>query len=88
MTQSQRRWRIHENARFKLIEDRKQRLFVMKKHDISVISRDGLIGVFMGRKYLAFFTDYENERESNIRRLIYSVTRALEIKEKEGINDC
>lgn len=87
MTQSQRIWCRHENARFKLIEDRKQRLFVMKKHDIRVISNSGLIWVCMGRKTLALFVDYENGRESHIRRLIYSVTRALEIKEKEGIND-
>lgn len=59
----------------------------MKKYDIRVVSRGGLIGVFMGRELLAFFVDYEDERESNIRRLIYSVARALEIKEKEGIND-
>lgn len=87
MTRAQRGWHIHENARFKLIEDRKQRLFVMKKHDIRVISNSGLIWVCMGRNTLAFFVDYEEGRESHIRRLIYSVTKALEIKEKEGIND-
>lgn len=84
MTESQKRCHIYDYTRFQLIEDRKKRLFVMKKHDIRVIPQDGLIGVFMGRIHLAFFSGYDNERERNIRQLIYAVTRALDIKERSN----
>lgn len=84
MTESQKRWHLYEYTRLQLIEDRKKRLFLMKKHDIRVITQDGLIGVFMGRRSLAFFGDAENERELYIRQLIYAVTMALDIKERSN----
>lgn len=63
------------------IEDRKEKIRLMKKHKITVVSRDECLRVFLGDTLILSCYSFLNGREDYIRNSISMILTALEAKE-------
>ena len=63
------------------IENRKEKIRLMKKHKITVVSRDKCLRVFLGNTLILSCWSFQNGREDYIRNSISMILTALEAKE-------